>query len=34
MRIIAERGFSDVQIAELTRELHCSAPTLYKIAPS
>ncbi len=34
MRIIAERGFSDVQIAELARELHCSASTLYKIAPS
>jgi AcrR family transcriptional regulator len=34
MAIIAERGFSDVTIAELARELHCSAATLYKIAPS
>ena len=34
MRIIAERGFSDVQMAEMVRELHCSASTLYKIAPS
>ena len=32
--IIAERGFSQVTIAELARELHCSAATLYKIAPS
>jgi AcrR family transcriptional regulator len=34
MTIIAERGFSQVTIAELARELHCSAATLYKIAPS
>jgi AcrR family transcriptional regulator len=34
MRIIAERGFSDVQMAEMARELRCSASTLYKIAPS
>ena len=34
MRIIAERGFSDVQMAEVARELRCSASTLYKIAPS
>jgi AcrR family transcriptional regulator len=34
MRIIAERGFSQVTIAELARELKCSAATLYKIAPS
>jgi AcrR family transcriptional regulator len=34
MRIIAERGFSQVTIAELARELRCSAATLYKIAPS
>jgi AcrR family transcriptional regulator len=34
MRIIAERGFSQVTIAELARELQCSAATLYKIAPS
>jgi AcrR family transcriptional regulator len=34
MRIVAERGFSRVTIAELARELRCSASTLYKIAPS
>ena len=34
MRIIAERGFSDVQMAALASELHCSASTLYKMAPS
>jgi len=34
MAIIAERGFSQVTIAELARELRCSAATLYKIAPS
>ena len=34
MRIIAARGFSEVPIAEFARELHCSAATLYKIAPS
>jgi AcrR family transcriptional regulator len=34
MRIIAERGFSQVTIADLARELRCSAATLYKIAPS
>lgn len=34
MTIIAERGFSQVQVAELARELRCSAATLYKIAPS
>ena len=34
MRIIATRGFSDVRIAEIARELRCSAATLYKIAPS
>ena len=34
MAIIAARGFSQVTIAELARELHCSAATLYKIAPS
>ena len=34
MAIIAERGFSQVTIAEVARELHCSAATLYKIAPS
>ncbi|HET6495619.1 MAG TPA: TetR/AcrR family transcriptional regulator [Thermoleophilia bacterium] len=34
MSIIAVRGFSDVRIAEIARELRCSAATLYKIAPS
>jgi AcrR family transcriptional regulator len=34
MTIIAERGFSDVQMAEMARVLRCSASTLYKIAPS
>ncbi len=34
MRIIAERGFCDVQMATLAAELRCSASTLYKIAPS
>jgi AcrR family transcriptional regulator len=34
MAIIAERGFSQVQVAELARELRCSVATLYKIAPS
>jgi AcrR family transcriptional regulator len=34
MGIIAARGFSDVQMAEMARELQCSASTLYKVAPS
>lgn len=34
MRIIAARGFSQVKVAELARELHCSVATLYKIAPN
>jgi AcrR family transcriptional regulator len=34
MRIIAERGFSQVQVTVMACELHCSATTLYKIAPS
>ena len=34
MRIISVRGFSDVQVADMARELHCSVATLYKIAPS
>lgn len=34
MRIIAARGFSEVQISGMARELQCSATTLYKIAPS
>lgn len=34
MRIISVRGFSDVHVAAMARELHCSAATLYKVAPS
>ena len=34
MRIIAARGFSQVPISEMSRELKCSAATLYKIAAS
>jgi AcrR family transcriptional regulator len=34
MRIIAARGFSEVQVSEIARELRCSAATLYKVAPS
>ena len=34
MGIISARGFSDVTIMELARELHCSGSTLYKIASS
>ncbi len=34
MRIIGERGFSDVRISEIAAELHCSVASLYKIAPS
>ena len=34
MRIIADRGFAGVPISDFARELHCSAATLYKIAPS
>jgi AcrR family transcriptional regulator len=34
MTIIAERGFSQVTIAEMAGTLRCSAATLYKIAPS
>jgi AcrR family transcriptional regulator len=34
MRIIAARGFSQVQISEIAGELHCSVATLYRIAPS
>lgn len=32
--IIAVRGFSAVSVAEIAGELHCSAATLYRIAPS
>jgi AcrR family transcriptional regulator len=34
MPIVAAGGFSDVKISDLARRLHCSAATLYKIAPS
>jgi AcrR family transcriptional regulator len=34
MRIISERGFADVRIADIAEELHCSVATLYKIAPN
>jgi AcrR family transcriptional regulator len=34
MAIIAKRGFSQVQVAEMARVLRCSVATLYKIAPS
>ena len=34
MRIVAARGFSEVRIAEIARELRCSAATLYRIGPS
>ena len=34
MGIIAARGFSEVKVAEMAEELHCSVATLYKIAPN
>ena len=34
MGIIAARGFSDITVSEIARELHCSASSLYKIAAS
>jgi AcrR family transcriptional regulator len=34
MRIISARGFSDITVADLARELHCSASSLYKVAAS
>lgn len=34
MAVIAARGFSSVRIADLASELHCSAASLYKIAPN
>jgi AcrR family transcriptional regulator len=34
MRIIGVRGFSEVQVSEMARELRCSVATLYRIAPS
>jgi AcrR family transcriptional regulator len=34
MKIISARGFSEVRIAQIAQELHCSVGSLYKIAPS
>ena len=34
MAIIAARGFSDVRMTDIARELHCSLASLYKIAPN
>jgi AcrR family transcriptional regulator len=34
MRIISERGFSDLRILDLAEELHCSASSLYRLAPN
>ena len=34
MQIIAAHGFSDVRVAEMAGELHCSVASLYKIAPN
>jgi len=34
MGMIAERGFSDVRMADIAGELHCSLASLYKIAPN
>lgn len=34
MAIIATRGFSEITVAELSRALHCSASSLYKMAAS
>ena len=34
MRIAAARGFAELKMADLARELHCSVATLYKLAPS
>ena len=34
MRIVAARGFSELKMSDLARELHCSVATLYKLAPS
>ena len=32
--IVASRGFGNLRIADLSRELHCSAATLYALAPN
>ncbi len=34
MAIIAARGFSDVRMTDIARELRCSLASLYKIAPN
>ena len=34
MGIIAARGFANVPVAEMARELSCSLTTLYRVAPS
>jgi len=34
MRIVAARGFAEVLVSEIARELHCSVATLYRMAPS
>ncbi len=34
MRLVAARGFSELKVADLARELHCSVATLYKLGPS
>ena len=34
MDIISQRGFSQVRISDIARELRCSAASLYKIAPN
>ena len=32
--LIATRGFSDVRMTDIARELHCSLASLYKVAPN
>lgn len=34
IEIIVDRGFSEVTISDMARQLHCSASTLYRIASS
>lgn len=34
MRMIAARGFSELRVADIARELRCSVASLYKIAPN
>ena len=33
MRIVAARGFSELKMSDLARELRCFVATLYKLAP-